>query len=264
MAGERPDWEWYQRASEQVASHELDAAEETIEGALVAGNLWRVSLLVAPTLQALRGRDRFEAVASEARRRADRRHLEPIVLTAAPRIRTQVAPLLLVLHGATGNASVELERWRPATNLGWIVAAGQSSQPATEDGFCWDPPRERVAQDLRLIAAQLPTHGRVVVAGFSQGAWIALNLGLQANIVVAGSVVMIAPFAGPDPNLPAAWRRLKVSILVGENDDYRAPVELLAQQLTQLDHHVALEVIPDLGHAYPVDFVARLPSLLRR
>jgi predicted esterase len=263
VAGERPDWEWYQRASEQVAADELDAAEETIEDALIGGHLWRVSLLIAPTLQALRGRDRFEALASEARRRVDLRHLQPLVITAAPRNRTHVAPLLLVLHGATGNASVELGRWHPATNLGWIVAAGQSSQPATNDGFCWDPPRERVAQDLRVIAAQLPPHGRVVVAGFSQGAWVALNLGLQADIVVAGSVVMIAPFAGPDPNLPAAWRRLKVSILVGENDTYRTPVEGLAQQLTQLNHHVALEVIPGLGHTYPVDFVARLPNLLR-
>jgi predicted esterase len=263
-AGQRPDWEWYQRASDQVAADDLNAAEETIEGALVAGHLWRVSLLIAPTLQALRGRDRFEALASEARGRADRRHLEPFVITAAPRIQTHVAPLLLVLHGATGNALAELERWRPAIELGWIVAAGQSSQPATEDGFCWDPPRERVAQDLRVIAAQLPPHGRVVVAGFSQGAWIALNLGLEANILVAGSVVMIAPFAGPDPNLPAAWRRLKVSILVGENDDYRTPVELLAQQLTHHEHHVELEVIPDLGHAYPADCVARLPNLLRR
>lgn len=264
MAGERPDWEWYQRASEQVASGELDAAEDIIESALVAGHLWRVSLLIAPALQALRGRDRFETLASEARRRVDGRHLEPLVITASPGTQSHVAPLLLVLHGATGNASIELERWRPATRLGWIVAAGQSSQPATADGFCWDPPRERVAQDLRLIAANLPPHGRVVVAGFSQGAWIALNLGLQADIVVAGSVVMIAPFAGPDPNLPAAWRRLKVSILVGENDTYRTPVEQLAQQLTQGDHHVSLEIIPDLGHAYPADFDARLPTLLRR
>jgi len=264
VAGPRPDWEWYQRASEQVAANELDAAEGTIDGALAAGHLWRVSLLTAPALQALRGRDRFEAISSEARRRVDERHLEPLVLTAAPAIQSHVAPLVLVLHGATGNARAELERWRPATELGWIVAAGQSSQPATEDGFCWDPPRERVTQDLRVIAAQLPPHGRVVVAGFSQGAWIALLLGLQADLVVAGSVVMIAPFAGPDSNLPAAWRRLKVSILVGEKDAYRTPVERLAQQLTQHDHHVSLEVIPDLGHAYPAGFVERLPNLLGR
>jgi predicted esterase len=264
VTGDRPDWEWYRRASEQAAAGELEAAEKTIESALAAGHLWRISLLTAPALQALRGRDRFEAVASEARRRVDGRHLEPLVITATPETQRPVAPLLLVLHGATGNASIELERWQPATRLGWIVAAGQSSQPATEDGFCWDPPRERVAQDLRLIAAKLPPHGRVVVAGFSQGAWIALNLGLQANLVVAGAVVMIAPFAGPDPDLPAAWRRLKVSILVGENDTYRTPVELLAQQLLQRDHHVSLEVISDLGHAYPADFVARLPALLSR
>ncbi|HEY4913499.1 MAG TPA: hypothetical protein VIJ91_06255 [Candidatus Dormibacteraeota bacterium] len=37
VAGRRPDWEWYQRASELVAANELDAAEETIDGALGAG-----------------------------------------------------------------------------------------------------------------------------------------------------------------------------------------------------------------------------------
>jgi predicted esterase len=263
VAVERPDWEWYQRAGEHVAAGRLEAAEEIIEAALGAGHLWRVSLLIAPSLQPLHGRERFEALAAEARRRVEARHLKPLVLLATPKDGRPVAPLVLVLHGATGNAAIELERWRRATELGWIVAAGQSSQPATADGFCWDPPRERIWQDVRAIAAQLPLHGRVVGAGFSQGAWIALNIGLQADVVVAGSVVMIAPFAGPDANLPAAWRRLKVSIVVGEHDTYRAHVERLAQQLTQHEHHVSLEVVPDLAHAYPTDFVARLPKLLR-
>jgi predicted esterase len=109
----------------------------------------------------------------------------------------------------------------------------------------------------------LPPHARVVLAGFSQGAWVAINAALQADVVVAGRVIMVAPFAARDPDLPPAWRRLRVSILVGERDSYREPVELFAQQLLERQHHVALEVIPGLGHEYPADFRQRLHSLLR-
>lgn len=261
VAGERPDWEWYQRASDEVAAGHVEAAEQIVADALLAGHLWRVSLLAAPRLQPLHGRKRFEEVAAEARLRAEARHLEPLVLTAMPHS-SGVAPLVLVLHGATGNAATELERWRPATELGFIVAAAQSSQPATADGFCWDPPRERILQDLRAIAGMLPPHARVVTAGFSQGAWLALNLALEGITVVSGSAMMVAPFAAPDAPLPNAWRRLKVSMLVGEHDVYRKPVEKLAERLKQREHHVSLEVIPRLGHAYPADFVDRLPRLL--
>ena len=263
MSAERPDWEWYRRSCELIAAGELDAAEDVISGALEAGHLWRVSLLSAPAIRTLEGRPKFESTALEARRRSEQRHLHPEVLIACPPHRGGALPLLLVLHGATGNAAMELERWRPATDLGYVVAAAQSSQPATADGFCWDPPRERVWEDLRAIVAGLPAHARVVLAGFSQGAWIALLAAMQADVVVAGTVIMVGPFAGADPNLPHAWRRLRVSILVGAEDPYRGPVEALARQLSEREHHVSTEVIPNLGHAYPHDFADSLPKLLR-
>jgi predicted esterase len=263
MGVERPDWAWYQRAIDLVATGDLDGAERAAADSLAAGHLWRESLLRSPQLDPLRGRPLFERVAADARARVAARHLEPLVLTAAPRGRSGLAPLVLVLHGATGNAATELARWQPATEFGFTVVAAQSSQPATEDGFCWDPPRERVRQDLRAIADMLPSHARVVLAGFSQGAWVALNAAMQADVFVAGSVLMFAPFAGPDPHLPPAWRRLRISMVVGGSDMYRARVEGLAQQLSAEGHHVALEVVPNLGHEYPPDFVARLPKLLR-
>ncbi len=262
MAAERPDWEWYQRASEQVSAGDLEAAERIIAGALEAGHLWRVSLLAAPTLEALRGRNAFERVGAEARRRVEALGLRPLVLLASPANGTRVAPLVLALHGATGNAAAELDRWRPATDVGFIVAAGQSSQPATKDGFCWDPPRERVLDDLRAIAAELPPHARIVLAGFSQGAWVALNAALRGDLFQAGTVVMVAPFAGPTASLEPAWRRLKIAVLVGERDIYRTDVERLVKDLKERGHHVMFEVIRNLAHAYPADFTSRLPQLL--
>jgi dienelactone hydrolase len=263
VAGERPDWEWYLQASELVAAGRLDDAESRIKTAFQAGHLWRVSLLAAPPLEPLRGRAGFEALAAEATRRVEALHLEPKLLVASASGRSGVAPMVMVLHGARGTGAEELERWRPATELGYIVAAAQSSQPTTADTFCWDPPRERILHDLGAIAKMLPPHGRIVMAGFSQGAWIALNQALEGRLFIAGSVVMVAPFAGPDANLPPAWRRLKVFIVVGEHDTYREPVERLARRLQERGHHVSIEVVPGLGHGYPEDFASRLPRLLR-
>lgn len=259
MARERPDWEWYQRSSELVAAGDVDAAERVVTEAFEAGHLWRVSLLTAPTLERLHGRPEFERIAAEARRRAEEKHLRPLVLIANPPRRGRgMAPLLLVLHGATGNAAIELERWRPATELGFVVAAGQSSQPATEDGYCWDPPRERVWQDLRAISAGLPPHARVVLAGFSQGAWVALNAALRADLFPAGGVIMVGPFAGSPDNLEPAARRLRIAIIAGAEDTYLDGLEALVRTLRERGHHVSFEVIAGLGHAYPPDFPVRL------
>ncbi|MGH7764432.1 MAG: hypothetical protein ACREOM_08455, partial [Candidatus Dormibacteraceae bacterium] len=244
MAAERPDWEWYRHASELVAEGRLDEAERVAASALEAGHLWRVSLLPAPALEALRGREVFESVAAEGRRRVAARNLKPSVLIVKPARMANLTPLLLAFHGSAGNAAAELERWRQAAELGYIVASGQSSQPATADGFCWDPPRERVWQDLNAIIGALPLHARVVLAGFSQGAWVALNAALSGDVVVAGGVIMVAPFGGPTANLERAWRRLRIAVLVGEEDVYRADVGRLAHDLEARGHHLWLEIIP--------------------
>ena len=263
VAGERPDWEWYERARNAVAAGDLEAAETSAANALAAGHLWRVSLLLAPALEPLRGRARFEEIAAEARRRAAARNLKPELVVEPPKNRAGIAPLLLAFHGATGNAANEICHWKPATDLGFIVAAAQSSQPATADGFCWDPPRERIWQDVRAIVSGLPVHGRTVLAGFSQGAWVALNLALKGDVIQAGTVVLVAPFAGPTEGLEPAWRRLKVSIVLGADDVLRADVERLAADLQKRGHHVSVEVVAGLAHAYPPGFEARLPALLR-
>jgi predicted esterase len=144
------------------------------------------------------------------------------------------------------------------TELGFIVAAAQSSQPATDDGFCWDPPRERIWQDLRAIAVQLPAHARIVLAGFSQGAWVALNAALRADLFPAQAVLMFGPFVGSLENLERSARRLKVVVTLGQEDGFGGDVERLVEGLRERGHHVWLDVVPNLAHAYPPDFAERL------
>lgn len=132
VAGERAA-RWYQGSMELVAAGRLDEAERCIADALEAGHLWRASLLLSPMLDPLRGRPEFERLAAEARSRVAVRGLKPLVLTAPPAKARRLAPLVLVLHGARGNAAAELERWRPppSSALSWRPRSRHSRRPRT-------------------------------------------------------------------------------------------------------------------------------------
>jgi predicted esterase len=260
-ASERRDFMWSGMLACHVALDDLTGAATTLRRALNQGCMWRVSLLADPTLAPVLADAACREIVDEARRRVAARNLRPEVLVESAS-GPGVHPLLLVLHGATGTAAGTLPHWLPAREPGYTVAAGQSSQPASAEGFCWDPPRERVWQDLDAIASALPTHGRVVTAGFSQGAWVALNAALRGNPFPAAGVVMVGPFVPSPAQLEPGARRLRVAILAGADDPIGERVGDLEALLVERGHQVALEVIPGLGHAYPEDFAARLPGLL--
>jgi predicted esterase len=238
-----------------------DDAVAELRRYLDADLVWRVSMFDTTAATDFLSDPRVLEMVAEARRRMEARHFAPAVLVksaVAPGLR----PLLLVLHGARGSAALELAAWWPAARLGYIVAAGQSSQPSAPGLFCWDPPLQRIRQDLVAIAADLPRHGRVVLAGFSQVAWLALGEALRGDLFQASAVLLVAPFVGDLNHLPPAARRLRVHLLAGADDPYSDRIELLEERLRELGHHVAVDVLPNHGHAYPPDFEARIPALL--
>ncbi len=246
----------------RAEARDLAGAAAYLRQELEAGRLWRVSLLTDPALAPLWEDPVCRQAIEAAKRRVDARGFQPDVLVE-PSAQAAVRPLLMVLHGARSTAAATLPLWRPARDLGYTVAAAQSSQPATEDSFCWDPPRERIWADLEAIAARLPAHGRVVLAGFSQGAWIALQAALRGQPFAAAGVVMVGTFVGALANLEPAARRLRIAILNGADDAYSERLDELRRLLADRGHRVTVEIVPGLGHAYPDDFAARLPGLLK-
>lgn len=277
---ERSDWTWFPVAAVQARLGRQADAAATLRDALERDHLWRISLLNAIELDL--SLPDVAAVVSEAQARIERLHLEPRLLVETPSGATGIRPVLLAFHGATGNAELEMDAWRPATELGYVVAAAQSSQPSLmgglppipvagagpaagpprPTGFCWDPPDERIDQDLNQIFGRLPRHARLVLAGFSQGAWLALHLALEGARLPAAGVVMMAPFVGDLDRLPPTARRLRVAVLAGSDDSHTARVPELAERLARRGHHVEMHVVDGLGHAYPDDFAGRLPTLL--
>lgn len=257
----RRNFTWKFLAAAHAAMGDFGSVAQVLQQALDGNALWRLSLLEAPGLELVRSDPECQAVIEEARKRIDAKHYRPLVVVELPS-RSGMAPMLLHLHGANSDAGGEMPRWRGAAGLGWMVAAGQSSQPSAEDLFCWDPPPERTRRDLLQIASMLPAHARLVLSGFSQGAWVALQAALRADIFQPAGVIMVAPFLVGAERLEPSGRRLRIAMVLGAEDPMIRQPELVLDALAARGHHVEVVRVVGLGHAYPDDFAERLPGLL--
>ena len=258
---DRRNFTWMLLVAAHAARGDFHAAAQVLRQALDTNVLWRLSLLQVTELELVRSDPACIAVIEDARRRIELKDFRPQVVVERPP-HSGIAPLLLHLHGANSDAARELAHWRGAAGLGWIVAAGQSSPPSAENLFCWDPPPERTWQDLRTIASILPAHARMVVSGFSQGAWVALQAALRSDIFQPAGVIMVAPFlAGPE-RLEPSGRRLRIAMILGEEDPIIRQPDAVIAALAARGHHVEVVRLARLGHAYPSDFSDRLPGLL--
>lgn len=106
-----------------------------------------------------------------------------------PKSAPDPAPLVLYLHGATGNEQQGIRRLSAlADEFGFLVLS-----PASEDGT-WDAIRSGFGPDVRLIdqalskvfAQRRVDPGKVAVCGFSDGASYALGLGMSNGDLFRG------------------------------------------------------------------------------
>lgn len=258
---ERRHISWFLVAYTDMLLGRPGEAVAAMEAAEAEGRLWRAGALRNPRFEPLGAEPRFAALLARVEARIAARGFRPRLLVDAPEGRHDDAPLLLGLHGATSVAEDLRVRWLPAVALGCIVASAQSSQPATEDAFCWDD-RDQVRRDLRALLPGLPPHGEVVLTGFSQGAATALDLALAGDVVPARGVIGVAPSYPPADRLPVADRPLRIAVLHGLDDEWGRTVPDTLEALRAAGHTVHLEQVPGLGHDYPPDFSERLPGLL--
>jgi predicted esterase len=248
-----------------------DLAVAILEDALNRG-LWYGERVIreSPSWQPLQGLPAFERLAAVCKARQAAAAIGPAlrVLDPADGCPAGAAcPLFIALHGNAGTADSAIQGWRAVTDAGWRLVALQSSQVGGANAYLWDDQetalRETAAQYADLSAQYTVDPARLVVAGFSLGGETALRIVLSGSIP-APAFILLGP-GGPTMDTPDAWlpliaqgaaRGVRGYVFLGdrdnavEQDNARRVVDLLNA------HGVpcGLEMLPNLGHAYPVDF----------
>lgn len=254
----------------------LDRAEEamtSLEAHGAAGVWWNPQRLAAdPDLAALHGRPAFDALVEASRARQE---LEQ----ANTRLEVEVVeaksaghnPLLMAFHMRGSSLAATLPYWRSATQLGVTVAVPQSSQLLGPGEYAWTDPeradKEALEAFRQVQSAYEVDRSRVVLGGASQGASLALRLALQEQPIPARGFVAVAGGGRAEALEPlfegAAQRGVRGTLIIGERDPARAPVEELHEALSRAGLVVRLEVVPGLGHDYPGDFDGHMQTALR-
>jgi predicted esterase len=248
-----------------------DLAVAILEDALNRG-LWYGERVIreSPSWQPLQGLPAFERLAAVCKARQAAAAIGPALRVLDPADGCPAGatcPLFIALHGNAGTADSAIQGWRAVTDAGWRLVALQSSQVGGANAYLWDDQetalRETAAQYADLSAQYTVDPARLVVAGFSLGGETALRIVLSGSIP-APAFILLGP-GGPTMDTPDAWlpliaqgaaRGVRGYVFLGdrdnavEQDNARRVVDLLNA------HGVpcGLEMLPNLGHAYPVDF----------
>jgi predicted esterase len=248
-----------------------DLAVAILEDALNRG-LWYGERVMreSPSWQPLQGLPAFERLAAVCKARQAAAEIGPALRVLDPADGCPAGatcPLFIALHGNAGTADSAIQGWRAVTDAGWRLVALQSSQVGGANAYLWDDQetalRETAAQYADLSAQYTVDPARLVVAGFSLGGETALRIVLSGSIP-APAFILLGP-GGPTMDTPDAWlpliaqgaaRGVRGYVFLGdrdnavEQDNARRVVDLLNA------HGVpcGLEMLPNLGHAYPVDF----------
>lgn len=251
---------------------------ETFEAGLDAGMGWNETLLrTSRSLAALREHPRFTAIVERSNARI--RALEAttaVELDIVPPARAdRDNPLLLPLHGGGDTLAEFAPHWHGAASAGMVVCVPQSSQRRSTDTFWWGPgetfDQQRSEADLTVAFEQVRKKyriNRVVLAGYSQGAVLAVTLALQQRPFPSVGFIGVGPgTSNLDPLLPlmgpAAAGGLRGWILAGEREPGVERIVRLHDELTSRGVPCQLDVVPGLGHELPDDFASRLSSAIR-
>ncbi|MCB9849952.1 MAG: dienelactone hydrolase family protein [Phycisphaerales bacterium] len=210
---------------------------------------------------------------------------EMFVLKAADDVPTTPpaapSPLIVVLHGFGGNAHAFAANWIGVMQAEHaVLVAPRGPTPAGNEArlaYAWSAPGmpqnldfggASAAVDAAIAAAREKytiDDSKIVIAGFSQGASMALKLLARDPNKYAGAITMAASYDTADN---ASWttdakNKPRVALIVGENDRTVEDNTALRDALKQAGYPVELDEVPGAGHEVPPDHEKRLERALK-
>ena len=265
---------------------ESEEALQTLEKASKDGIWWpEQALMMEPDLEPLQGRSEFKVIIAESQRLKQRAlsTAKPGVLVLTPR---NFSPeerhsLVIALTPRVGQPGEFAEHWNGARNQGFLLAVPQSSQPISSEEYCWDD-LERSEHDVAWAYKQVRDKynidpAKVILAGFSQGAALAMYLTLNRTLPCRGFIaVAVSDWVAPEDK-PASQRErpseafasfirakdvrgLKGVVIMGEKDAFLPKIKMLLEGMVERGFNCKIDVVQNLGHEFPVDFERRLES----
>jgi hypothetical protein len=206
------------------------------------------------------------AVQESAARANASRPERPEVLLFGPEA-APVRGLLIGLHMYARSATESAPYWRPATDVGLVVALPESTQIGGDGEPAWIDAAV-TARDVKLAREEAldrfpAAAAATVIGGASQGGGRAAAIALTGQpFLCSGLVAVVSAY----PDIPdvaaaardAAARGLRVYLLTGSEDGTRDQVEHLHADLTAGSVKTELDVVAGLGHDFPDDFPDRL------
>jgi predicted esterase len=251
----------------RAATGERESAVVPLERALAAGCRYKKEWLIAnKRLAPLADLPALRDLAERAQRAYDEAaaSAKPSLMFAMPDTLPDAFgyPLLMVLHGNNSNAKVTAPQWSAMADRGWVVAIPQSGEIGpTPDAFTWnDMDRAATELDMQFDRVKRATEidtSRIVLAGFSQGATVALLLAFRKRFAVRG-VIALAPWMPNSPELRSlieggAGKVLRTYVVIGERDASLQSARELDALLQSKGLRATLDERMSLGHDYPSD-----------
>jgi phospholipase/carboxylesterase len=268
LAAARPDsaLDAYNLACMLSRAGQSAAAVATLARSAELGFAFTSTLLRDEDLDAIRGASGFAAALDQVRANnaAELERAKPLLsnaplLTFEPRQKkatgTVARPLIVALHGYGGTPAPLAELYRAAAvRLGAILVVPRG-QEAVGKGFGWgivEQAEYLVEQAIARTAAERPV-GPVVLAGFSQGAGVALTIAVRHPERYAGVVAVAGFFEERLAPLPerVAPGFPRFCFLNGERDEAAANNRHAALLLKRSGAAVRVRIYPGLGHEYP-------------
>lgn len=230
---------------------------------LDSGLWWAGNQFQDADLDAVRELPEFKRLAAVSQEKYEeaRTHIQRDQAVLLPEAPTSGRyPLLIALHGRSGNKDAHLEFWETARQRGWLMVSPQSTQPLFDGAYCWDDPAlglvdvlfsyEEISQKYQVDPQ------RILIAGFSQGSGMAMYTALSGKINAQGFIGVASFWDRPASLVPQtdSARSVRGYFVIGEKDHTLENAKEVKNVLKENGIEFAEELHPDLGHEFPANF----------
>jgi len=174
-------------------------------------------------------------------------------------------PVLMYLHGRGGNPMEDCRKWaKVATQFGWLVCP-QGPDDRGGGARSWNNDAQSAKDTLNatLQALRDKYKHRVqlrhnILIGFSEGAFVAMQLGLHDPVAWNRWLILAANdqywFGDTDAILTQDKKKYRrVYLLTGENDEVAESTERVGEMLKKAKIPSRVKIVPGMGHEIPGD-----------